>query len=80
MLRTPCGGPLCTRFLYMGFRPLKKDKVINTPGGNESSTPLEVRLYITLLPRDSGAAPVQGFPPCAVFGARVQCTVFPPPP
>ena len=44
MLRTPCGGPLCSRFLYMGFCPPKEDKVINAPGGNESFTLLEVRL------------------------------------
>ena len=71
MLRTPCGGPLCSRFLYMGFHLLKEDKVINTPGGSESSTPLEVRLLHNTPPEGlrsctrvqsaPRAAPVQGF-------------------
>ena len=61
MLRTPCGGPLCSRFLYMGFRPLKEDKVINTPGGNESSTPLEVRLLYNTPPGGLRSCTFSGF-------------------
>ena len=70
MLRTPCGDPLSWRFLYMGFRPLKEDKVINTPGGSESSTPLEVRLLHHTPPEGLRSCPRMQSAPRA---ATVQC-------
>ena len=67
MLRTPCGGPLCSRFLYMGFRPLKEVKVINTSGGNESSIPLDVRLLHNTPPEGLRSCT------CTWFFHPVQC-------